>query len=1574
MDVALQKAAEACLPAVVAALGRKDIASLRKALEKPPALQKRLFRMMLKNLGACRWPDAVIAALQMGIDAASTDADGRTLLHHLSEQGDLSTLDAILVLDSEISRLVCVRSASGRTPLHEATYNGHLGVMRRLLQCKAPIDERDTNGATPLILAVELQRGEAAELLVEHGATLSAKRNDGKSVLALAESTLGEKLKKVVAERSLEASLIRANEAWQSQNLPLRASIHSALGGEDVSLYEFAQADTGRAAQVHIDRIRTGDWNVFDDTYFDSTGAPDPAVYKGLAFAEAATVRTSALQACTAADVEEQIGICEKEIASATTPGAKCRINPLYFLLHARLAQLFSNEDQRVFLLRIFRQLAPNLATAVEAGGWLYPDEIGAMKDAEMRSEMAVMRSGSSAQEPPEPELRPASPADAARAQWESFKEQLSKKQREPMEKLLAMTGLENVKQIALEVYRGVLADERLVREGAPNAVGQRTLNYAFLGNPGTGKSTVGKLFAQLLAAAGARAGHKFIEMKASEAIRMGPKAFANELASLTGGKKGVAPPATELRRGMTVEVKMSTSAAGTAVPAAEDVEGCWFPATVLVCHDTGFVDVQYSNGEVSEKVDPMSFQKVRPMGSGAKVGGVLFLDEAYDLDPANNRAGADIFNEIMAAAEDHRDCVTIILAGYQEDIHQKLYRYNIGMPRRFIDVPFTDFDLDQLHEIFAAMLKETGWIADPGVARVAARRVARAIGSKNFGNAGDVRKLFNLALERAKQEYFSAPPGAPRIMAVEHVIGKRPTKENIPALRKALEELHAHVGLKSVKKEVEELVALVLSNYDKELRYEEIDAVPMNRLFLGNPGTGKTTIALLYGRILAALGLLSKGGVLDRKASDFKGSVVGESEKNTSAIIDFAQGKVLLIDEAYLLSDGGSGQGSFGAAVLDTIVERVQGRPGEDIAVILAGYEPQMLKMLRDQNPGLSRRFNPASSLRFDDFSDLELLGILSQECVRTNTKVSFKAKHAAIAHLGKTRALPNFGNAGAVKSMLADAKRRMASRTAGMPHQEQRLEVEDFVGKEDELKANPMATLNDLEDVGDFKARLKRLGMQIQLARREGSPIEGLLTNYIFTGKAGTGKTTVARKMAAILHAYGAIARPDVVETTGEGLTGEFVGQTKKNVEEKMNAARGGVLFVDEAYDLGKGKFGQEAMNTLLAMLTAPEFKGKTIVVLAGYGHEMHDMLARNPGMKSRFKPTGYIDFQDWEASKCLQLVKSLASKAVPSPFVLEPDSEELILNTFERLGGLPGWANARDAESLFQLLVEARGDRVADAGFAGTCELARTITRADAEAARDDFLKTRPAVEEMLPQIAEDLEAAQTDERAGVLAPISAAFAQAKTAPPTSESEADIDAEATLVSEESLHDDGAGGDGETFDKSIELVAAALQMQKVLFLSRVQQWNNAASDLGNAASQGAADQIFAELKAQVQAIADAVARTEADRLLEELKRQQAEALKRLRKAEVERRRREEEERRREEERLRQIAEVAERERQRLAAEEKRAEAVRKEQRAQQWLRQNGQCMAGYSWIHLGGGSYVCAGGSHYTTVPPGV
>ena len=138
------------------------------------------------------------------------------------------------------------------------------------------------------------------------------------------------------------------------------------------------------------------------------------------------------------------------------------------------------------------------------------------------------------------------------------------------------------------------------------------------------------------------------------------------------------------------------------------------------------------------------------------------------------------------------------------------------------------------------------------------------------------------------------------------------------------------------------------------------------------------------------ALRLLSNGDVLLKSASDFKGSVVGETEQLTKGILEMAQGKVLVIDEAYNLWSGGGGGGSdgggtggasasnYGALALDTLVEKVQ--TGGDIAVILIGYKRQMMEMLDNSNPGLRSRFDPASALEFEDYSDRELTQILTR------------------------------------------------------------------------------------------------------------------------------------------------------------------------------------------------------------------------------------------------------------------------------------------------------------------------------------------------------------------------------------------------------------------------------------------------------------------------------------------------------------------------------------------------------------------------------------------------------------------
>merc|ERR1719174_1024838 len=136
----------------------------------------------------------------------------------------------------------------------------------------------------------------------------------------------------------------------------------------------------------------------------------------------------------------------------------------------------------------------------------------------------------------------------------------------------------------------------------------------------------------------------------------------------------------------------------------------------------------------------------------------------------------------------------------------------------------------------------------------------------------------------------------------------------------------------------------------------------------MGNPGTGKTTVAKLYGRILKDMGLLSKGDVIVKNPSDFIGSALGESEKNTLAILEEAKGCVLVIDEAYGLHSEKGVTDPYKTSVVDTIVAKVQGVPGDDRCVLLLGYEENMAQMMRDSNPGLARRFNLQDAFQFED------------------------------------------------------------------------------------------------------------------------------------------------------------------------------------------------------------------------------------------------------------------------------------------------------------------------------------------------------------------------------------------------------------------------------------------------------------------------------------------------------------------------------------------------------------------------------------------------------------------------------
>lgn len=225
----------------------------------------------------------------------------------------------------------------------------------------------------------------------------------------------------------------------------------------------------------------------------------------------------------------------------------------------------------------------------------------------------------------------------------------------------------------------------------------------------------------------------------------------------------------------------------------------------------------------------------------------------------------------------------------------------------------------------------------------------------------------------------------------------------------------------------------------------------------------------------------------------------------------------------------------------------------------------------------------------------------------------------------------------------------------------------------------------------------------------------------------------------MAKLMNALGLLATHRIVETSALDLTGEYVGQSKKKVQEAMDAARGGVLFIDEAYALGgEDKYCKDAQDTLVQLMTDVRYKvrdpllhsptvnsfvcfvqGSTIVIIAGYKDEMEDMCRRNTGFSGRFQSTQR--FEDWSDQELTDLVISKLEKGSPPDRPYALDNKAAIRSSLEnafhmlRARNPDAFSNARDAELMYALLVQeytsrcgreraSKGDGMADSAVTG------------------------------------------------------------------------------------------------------------------------------------------------------------------------------------------------------------------------------------------------------------------------------
>jgi len=505
------------------------------------------------------------------------------------------------------------------------------------------------------------------------------------------------------------------------------------------------------------------------------------------------------------------------------------------------------------------------------------------------------------------------------------------------------------------------------------------------------------------------------------------------------------------------------------------------------------------------------------------------------------------------------------------------------------------------------------------------------------------------------KSEASEKSKDADKESSSDIVIDDRPLEE-------ILSELDKLIGLENIKLKIREYVDYLSYLQIREERgFEEDDDISLHAVFTGNPGTGKTTVVKLLGKIYHAIGLLSKGHVHTVEASDLISGFVRQTGTETKKAIKKARGGILFIDEAYMLfkADGGN---DFGPEAIAALITEMSDGEG-DIAIMVAGY-PKEMEAFINSNPGLKSRFR--NHFHFEDYTPDELIKIAEFAASEREVTLSAAAKKRikkAVTTAFRKRDR-TFGNARFAHAMVDEAKMNLGIRLMKTHIPEtlskkqlseiQEEDIEDLGVSKDkkilklpidhELLKEAQSELDALTGLDTIKQEVSEM---IKLAKYYHEMGRDLLKVFsmhnVFTGNPGTGKTTVARIMGKFYKALGLLERGHLIDADGSDLVAGYIGQTAIKTMELIKQAQGGILFIDEAYSLTEGhnnEFGKKAVATLIKQM---EDKRKEFgLIVAGYPENMENFLESNPGLKSRFDRT--FKFEDFSEEDLFIIAKRM------------------------------------------------------------------------------------------------------------------------------------------------------------------------------------------------------------------------------------------------------------------------------------------------------------------------------------------
>ncbi|MGX1267321.1 right-handed parallel beta-helix repeat-containing protein [Streptomyces phaeoluteigriseus] len=530
---------------------------------------------------------------------------------------------------------------------------------------------------------------------------------------------------------------------------------------------------------------------------------------------------------------------------------------------------------------------------------------------------------------------------------------------------------------------------------------------------------------------------------------------------------------------------------------------------------------------------------------------------------------------------------------------------------------------------------------------------------------------------------------------------GKEPEPEG------PLAELESLVGLKNVKHQVSTLVNLNQLAERRRRLGMPVPSMSRHLIFAGPPGTGKTTVARLYGSILADLGVLRSGHLVEVARADLVAQVIGGTAIKTTEAFTSALGGVLFIDEAYTLTPEGSSN-DFGREAVDTLLKLMEDHR-EDVVVVAAGYSEQMESFLT-ANPGLASRFT--RTIEFGNYAVDELVTITESLCHRHQFELGPLTREALAVRFERMTRDASFGNGRAARAVFEDMVDRQAFRLAAMTdpaESDLTLLLPQDVG--DAEAAAVGGTAHDAGDTSDPMAELTAM-VGLAAVKREVADLVSLLTNarqriaaglpaprisnhLVFSGPPGTGKTTVARLYARLLHSLGVLPRDSLVEVARADLVGQYVGHTAQRTKDVFTSALGGVLFIDEAYTLtpegSSNDFGREAVDTLLKLME--DHRDEIVVVVAGYTEEMDRFLASNPGLTSRFSK--FVRFEDYGTD---ELVTIVSRHAAASGYECADATLAALRAHVDALPRDRSFGNARLARQLLETMMTSQARRLA------------------------------------------------------------------------------------------------------------------------------------------------------------------------------------------------------------------------------------------------------------------------------------